>query len=77
MAVSLSEKGRIDPDYMGTLLKKDGEAVIKELKDEKRIFMEPGETGAWETSEMYLSGGPGAEIATRRSGPGRDGQGLH
>ena len=56
MAVSLSEKGRIDPDYMGTLLKKDGEAVIKELKDEKRIFMDPGETGAWETSEMYLSG---------------------
>src|SRR6266511_1150320 len=50
---SLNEKGRVDLDYIGTLLSRRAEEFLPELKG--LIFRNP-ETEQWETEDQYLSG---------------------
>jgi len=53
LAVSLSEKAKIDLSYMSGLCRKSEEDIIKELAGV--IFKNPT-TNRWETSDQYLSG---------------------
>ncbi len=48
-----NEKGRVDLDYIGTLLSRRAEEFLPELKG--LIFRNP-ETEQWETEDQYLSG---------------------
>ena len=53
LAVSLSEKARVDLDYMAELTGKDVDTVKEELTG--IIFQNPL-TDKWETADEYLSG---------------------
>lgn len=53
LAVVLNERGHVDVDHIAELLHADADPVIAELGD--AIFRDP-ETGAWQTSDAYLSG---------------------
>lgn len=52
MAVTLDEIGRLDLDYIGSLMKMDRAQVIDALGDS--IYHTPG--GVWQTRDEYLSG---------------------
>jgi N12 class adenine-specific DNA methylase len=53
LIISLNEKGRVDLDYMGTLLSRSSDDFLPELKGV--VFLNP-ENRAWETEDQYLSG---------------------
>ncbi|GHD24036.1 Eco57I restriction-modification methylase domain-containing protein [Tianweitania populi] len=53
LAVVLNERGHVDIDHIAELLHADADAVIAELGE--AIFRDPA-TGAWQTSDAYLSG---------------------
>jgi N12 class adenine-specific DNA methylase/adenine-specific DNA methylase len=53
LAVVLNERGHVDVDHIAELLHDDADTVIAELDD--AIYRDP-ETGAWETTDAYLSG---------------------
>lgn len=53
LAASLSEKGKVDLDYMGSIYKADKQKIINEL--EGLIFINP-ENKRYETADQYLSG---------------------
>jgi N12 class adenine-specific DNA methylase len=53
LAVSLSEKAKVDLDYMSALTGKDIDDITDELRGV--IFQNPV-TGAWQTADEYLSG---------------------
>jgi N12 class adenine-specific DNA methylase len=57
---SLNEKGRVDLDYIGTLLGRPEDEFLPELKG--LIFRNP-ETEQWETEDQYLSGDVRAKLA--------------
>jgi N12 class adenine-specific DNA methylase len=57
---SLNEKGRVDLDYIGTLLARPAEEFLPELKG--LIFRNP-ETEQWDTEDQYLSGDVRAKLA--------------
>lgn len=54
LIVSMSEKARVDLDYMSELTNKDKETIIKEL--EGVIYEDPLHRGTFYTSDEYLSG---------------------
>ena len=60
LAVSLSEKAKVDLEYMAALAGKDTSAVINELSG--IIFQNPV-TGIWENADEYLSGDVRAKLA--------------
>jgi N12 class adenine-specific DNA methylase len=63
LVFSLNEKGRVDFDYMKTLLGRPVEDFLPELKG--LIFCSP-ETEQWETEDQYLSGNVRAKLAKAR-----------
>jgi N12 class adenine-specific DNA methylase len=67
--VSLSEKGRLDLDYIASLTKKSVDEVTEDLAGEGLIFRDP-ETGEWIQEDDYLSGNVKAKLAKVQ---GRDG----
>ncbi len=54
LIVSLSEKAKVDLDYMSELTGKEKETIIKEL--ERIIFEDPLHRGTYYNSDEYLSG---------------------
>jgi N12 class adenine-specific DNA methylase len=60
---SLNAKGRVDLDYVGTLLGRAPEEFLPKLKG--LIFRNP-ETEQWETEDQYLSGDVRAKLAKAR-----------
>ena len=54
-AISLSEKGRLDVDYIASLTGKTTDEVIAELSELNLAFQDP-ETGKWIQEDEYLSG---------------------
>lgn len=54
LIVSMSEKAKVDLEYMSSLTGKDIETIIKEL--EGVIFEDPLEKGTFYTADEYLSG---------------------
>lgn len=64
LAVSLSEKARVDLSYMSALTGKEEEDLTKELAGV--IFLNP-QTGKWETAEEYLSGNVLDKLETARA----------
>lgn len=55
LAISLAEVGRVDADYIGRLLGRDGKEVILELAATEALYLNP-ETLLYEESSNYLSG---------------------
>ncbi len=53
LAVVLNERGHVDIDHIAELLHDDPSAVVAELGN--AIYRDP-ESGAWQTSDAYLSG---------------------
>lgn len=56
LIVSLSEKARVDIDYMQGLCKMDRDEMIKELEGEIFCVPEYEESNHWVTADEYLSG---------------------
>ena len=63
LVFSLNEKGRVDFDYMQTLLGRRADEFLPEMKG--LIFRNP-ETEQWETEDQYLSGDVRAKLARAR-----------
>ena len=63
LAVSLSEKAGVDPDYMAELTGKDEKEITGELNG--IIFQNPV-TDRWETADEYLSGNVREKLETAR-----------
>ena len=63
LAVSMSEKAKIDLDYMAELTGKDVKGITEELKGV--IFQNPV-TDRWETADEYLSGNVREKLETAR-----------
>jgi len=63
LVFSLNEKGRVDLSYMETLLGRQSEEFLSELKG--LVFHDP-ETEQWETEDQYLSGDVRAKLTTAR-----------
>jgi N12 class adenine-specific DNA methylase/adenine-specific DNA methylase len=59
LVTSLSERGRVDLDYMASLYGKTPEAIATELHG--LIFRNPA--GGWESSDQYLSGNVKKKLA--------------
>lgn len=57
LMVSIAERGQIDPGYIGSLLGRDGAAVLDELTkgDKPALFIDPA-TGGYVLRDAYLSG---------------------
>ena len=66
---SLNEKGRVDLNYIATLLRRPAEQFLRELKG--LVFRNP-ETEQWETEDQYLSGDVRAKLAAARLAAKRD-----
>ena len=64
LAVSLSEKARIDLDYMAELSSKDIDTIKEELAG--IIFQNPV-TDKWETADEYLSGNVRGKLETAKA----------
>ncbi len=63
LAVSMSEKAKVDLDYMAELTGKDVKGITEELKGV--IFQNPV-TDRWETADEYLSGNVREKLETAR-----------
>ena len=61
LVVSMSEKARVDLDYMSELTGKDKETIIKEL--EGFIYEDPIKRGTFYTADEYLSGNVREKLA--------------
>lgn len=59
LVLSLSERGAVDLDYMGQLLRHPAEEFLPELAG--AIFLDP-QTRRWETEDAYLSGSVRAKL---------------
>ena len=64
LAVSLSEKARVDLGYMAELAGKSKEAITEELAGV--LFQNPL-TDRWETADEYLSGNVREKLAVARN----------
>ena len=64
LVLSLNEKGRVDLEYMETLLNRRAEEFLPDLKG--LVFQNP-ETEQWETEDQYLSGDVRAKLTTARA----------
>lgn len=63
LTISISEKAKVDLEYMSTLYGKEEEIIAAEL--EGVIFKNP-DSGKWETSDQYLSGNIRKKLETAR-----------
>ena len=63
LAVSLSERAKVDPDYMAELSGKDTDTIKEELAG--IIFQNPV-TDRWETADEYLSGNVRDKLETAK-----------
>ena len=64
LALSISEKARVDLDYMSSLTGKDNETLVAELTG--IIFFDPVER-QWQTADEYLSGNVREKLRIARS----------
>jgi N12 class adenine-specific DNA methylase len=64
LVFSLNERGRVDLEYMETLLNRRAEEFLPDLKG--LVFQNP-ETEQWETDDQYLSGDVRAKLTTARA----------
>src|SRR5205823_1029268 len=64
LVLSLNEKGRVDLEYMETLLNRRAEEFLPDLKG---LVFENPETEQWETEDQYLSGDVRAKLTTARA----------
>ena len=69
LAVSLSEKGRVDPTYMAALTGSESSTLIAQLSG--RIFKDPAD-GLWHPADEYLSGNVREKLLLARTAAGRD-----
>ena len=67
LAVSMAERGRIDPDYMAELLGKNADEILHELSEGAKplLFMDPS-TGQYVLRDAYLSGNVRAKLAAAK-----------
>lgn len=65
MPASLSEKGKLDPEYIGQLAGKSRDEVIRTLEEKNLAFRDP-ESGEHVPSDDYLSGSVRDKLATAR-----------
>lgn len=61
LTISLAERNGVDPTYMGALLGRDGESVVKELRDKGLVCQDPDQwqedpLGGWVLKSTYCSG---------------------
>ena len=61
LLVSLDHRGAVDLPYIATLYEKGVREIIAELGD--LLYQDP-DTGAWQTTDAYLSGNVRAKLAT-------------
>jgi len=66
MLVCLGEVGRIDPARIAALVRKHVDAVMSELEEGGRVFLDPV-TGHWEHADAYLSGRVRDKLLVARS----------
>jgi N12 class adenine-specific DNA methylase len=66
LVYSLSERGRIDLDYMAMLLSSTEASVIEELEAERLIYHDP-ETRTWVSADEYLSGNVRLKLSLARN----------
>ncbi|NJM73102.1 MAG: hypothetical protein HC862_24830 [Scytonema sp. RU_4_4] len=59
---SLSEKGRVDIDFMTMLLSQSPETIIEELHKDRLIYFDP-QSKQWVTADEYLSGDVRTKLA--------------
>lgn len=64
LAVSLSERGRLDFDYMTELSDLTKEQLLKDLQGQ--VFEDPNAPGTYEISALYLSGNVREKLADAR-----------
>ncbi|MBU4317683.1 MAG: PLxRFG domain-containing protein [Proteobacteria bacterium] len=74
--ISLSQKGRLDVDYVASLTGKTVDEVTTELSDLGLAYKDP-ETGAWIQDDEYLSGNVKAKHAIAvKEGSGKNAEAL-
>lgn len=68
LMVSIAERGQIDPVYIGSLLGRDGAAVLEELTkgDKPALFIDPA-TGGYVLRDAYLSGNVRKKLAQAKA----------
>lgn len=68
LMVSIAERGQIDPDYIGSLLGRDGAEVLDELTkgDNPALFIDPA-TGGYVLRDAYLSGNVRKKLAQAKA----------
>ncbi|RZL94483.1 MAG: hypothetical protein EOP82_04890, partial [Variovorax sp.] len=68
LAVSMAERGRLDTAYIGELLNKEPEAILKELSTgaSPLLFLDPA-TDEYVLRDAYLSGNVRAKLAQAKS----------
>lgn len=68
LMVSIAERGKIDPAYIGSLLGRDGAAVLEELTkgDKPALFVDPA-TGGYVLRDAYLSGNVRKKLAQAKA----------
>ena len=64
LAISLSERGRLDFDYMTELSDLTKDQLLKDLQGQ--VFEDPGAPGTYEISALYLSGNVRKKLADAR-----------
>ncbi len=64
LTLSITEKGKVDFDYMSELTGKSEETLVQELTGV--IFKNPA-SGLWETADEYLSGNVRSKLAVARN----------
>jgi hypothetical protein len=62
---SLSEKGRVDIDFMAALRSQPSQIIIEELQKENLIYLDP-QNNQWVTEDEYLSGNVRSKLEIAR-----------
>lgn len=68
LMISIAERGQIDPGYIGSLLNRDGAAVLEELTkgDKPALFIDPA-TNGYVLRDAYLSGNVRKKVKQAKS----------
>ncbi len=69
LVITLNERGHVDLERMASLLGKEVDDLVPELKG--LVFLDP-ETDRWETDDSYLSGDVREKLAMARRAAGKD-----
>lgn len=67
LAASMQWRGRVDPGYMGELLRAPADAVTTALAEAGHIFHDPSDD-EWKTADEYLSGNVKVKLEQARMG---------